>query len=125
MHNLDYLFLDSSSGITQDILLSLSVADVLVLVMRLDEQDYQGVSITLDLAKNLKLKKTLVLVNQVPLSFDLESVETQIRETFNCRVGATLPFSDEYINLASEEIFALKYPEHPLTQKLAELAAQF
>ena len=125
MHNLDYLLLDSSSGITQDILLSLSVADVLAIVMRLDEQDYQGVSITLELAKRLELEKTLVLINQVPLSFNLDSVETQIRESFKCRVGAALPFSDEYINLASEEIFALKYPDHPLTLKLKELVAKF
>ena len=124
LHNLDYLLLDSSSGITEDILLSMSVADVLAIVMRLDEQDYQGVSMTLDLAKRLDLTRSMVLVNQAPSSFDLNDVEKQIKDSFNCEVGIVLPHAEEFLNLASEEIFALKYPEHPLSLKLEKLAAK-
>ena len=123
-HHLDYLLLDSSSGITEDILLSLSVADVLAIVMRLDEQDYQGVGMTLDLAKRLNLEKCLVVVNHVPASYDLSQVERQIKDTFHCEVGAVLPHSEEFLNLASEAIFALEYPDLPLTLMLEKLAAK-
>lgn len=124
MHNLDILLLDSSSGITEDILLSMSVVDVLAIVMRLDEQDYQGVGMTLDLAKRLNFRKSILIVNQVASSFDLLDVKRKIKDTFHCEVGAVLPYSDDFLDLASEEIFTLKFPEHPLTLMLEELAAK-
>lgn len=124
LHNLDYLFLDSSSGITEDILLSMSVADVLVLVMRLDEQDYQGVSMTLDLANRLDLSRRLVVVNNVPSSYELGMVQKQVEEGFKCEVGAVLPYAPEFINLASEDIFVMKYPDHPITPILKKLVTK-
>ena len=125
LRSLDYLFLDSSSGITEDILLSMSVADILAIVMRLDEQDYQGVSITLDLAKRLDLPRSIVVVNHVPPKYEPSQVKTQVSERFNCEVGAVLPHVDEYLTLASEGIFVQKFPAHPVTRILEKLAAKF
>lgn len=124
LRNLDYLFVDSSSGLNEDILLSMSVADLLVIVMRLDEQDYQGVGMTLEIAKRLNLPRSLVVVNNAPPGYDPFMVEKQIRQSFDCEVGAILPFSEDFLALASEDIFELRYPEHPLSKMLEELAAK-
>ena len=118
--NLDYLFIDSNSGFNEDILLSMSVTDILVIVMRLDEQDYQGVSMTLDISKRLNLPRNLVIVNNTPKGYDQKSVETQLAKSFECEIGAILPHSDDFLTLASKNIFALQYPEHPVTKLLEE-----
>jgi len=120
--NLDYLFIDSNSGFNEDILLSMSVTDTLVIVMRLDEQDYQGVSMTLDIAKRLNLPRSLVLVNNTPKGYDQKSVEMQLAKSFECEIGAILPHNEDFLTLASKDIFALKYPEHPITKLLEEFA---
>lgn len=57
----------------------MSVADVLAIVMQLDEQDYQGVNITLDLSKRLDLARSMVVVNQVPASYELGLIEVQVK----------------------------------------------
>jgi len=120
--DLDYLFIDSSSGLNEDILLSMSVTDILVIVMRLDEQDYQGVGMTLDIAKRLNLSRNLVIVNNTPKGYDQKSVETQLSKSFECEIGAVLPHSEDFLTLASKNIFVLEYPEHPVTMLLEDLA---
>jgi len=72
LRDLDFIFLDSSSGLTEEILLTMAVADILVVVMRLDEQDYQGVSMTLDLAKRLDLPRSMVIVNDIHEGYALK-----------------------------------------------------
>lgn len=118
---LDYLFIDSSSGLSEDILLSMSVTDVLVIVMRLDGQDYQGVSMTLDIAKRLNLPRSLIVVNHTPTTYNQTSVEKEVTAGFDCEVGAVFPHSEEFLALASEEIFAVRYPQHPITKLMEEL----
>ena len=124
LHNLDYLFIDSSSGLNEDILLSMSITDILIVVMRLDEQDYQGVGMTLDIAKRLELPRSLVVVNNVPHGYEPRSVETQVAKSFDCEVGAVLPHSEDFLTLASEDIFALCYPQHPITSLMEAFAKE-
>ncbi|MDK1028515.1 MAG: MinD/ParA family protein [Anaerolineae bacterium] len=124
LRDLDFIFLDSSSGITEDILLTMAVADILMVVMRLDEQDYQGVSMILDLAKRLELPRSMVIVNDIHGGYALKEVEKQIGVTFKCEVGGAIPHSDEFLRLASEDIFVLRFPEHPITGTLEKIAAK-
>ena len=121
LRDLDYLFIDSSSGLSEDILLSMSVTDILLIVMRLDGQDYQGVSMTLDIAKRLNLPRSLIVVNDTPSSYGQDTVEKEIATGFDCEVGAVLPHSEEFLALASEEIFTVRYPQHPITKLMEEL----
>ena len=43
--------------------------------------------------------------------------------TGSCPVAAVLPHSDEMMNLASEGIFVLRYPDHPMTALYKQVAA--
>jgi hypothetical protein len=60
----------------------------------------------------------------VPTVFDLDQVKTQVEQTYKVEVAATLPHSDEMMTLASAGLFALRYPDHPMTAALRQTAAQ-
>ncbi len=122
--NLDYLFIDTHPGLNEEILLSITISDVLVLVMRPDQQDFQGTAVTVDLARKLKVPKMLLLINKVIKSLDMEHLHQQVEEAYQLPVAGTLPLAKEMIELGSRGVFALNYPYHPLTKVLKTIAHQ-
>ncbi len=122
--NLDYLFIDTHPGLNEEILLSITMSGVLVLVMRPDQQDFQGTAVTVDLARKLKVPKMFLLINKVIKSLDIEDLQQQIEKIYQLPVTSTLPLSNEMVELGSRGIFALNYPQHPLTQVLESIARQ-
>lgn len=120
---LDVLVIDTHPGLNEETLLSIAVSDALVIIMRPDQQDYQGTSVTVEVARKLDVPKMLMLVNKVPQSLDMDDVKARIEQTYNCKVAAVLPHSDEMMTLASSGIFSLRYPDHPVTQGLKNLVA--
>jgi hypothetical protein len=46
-----------------------------------------------------------------------------VEDAYKCDVAAVLPHSDELMALASTGIFALGYPDHPVTAALQQVAA--
>jgi septum site-determining protein MinD len=120
--NLDVLVIDTHPGLNEETLLSIAVSDDLLIILRPDKQDFQGTSVTVEVARKLDVPNMLLMVNKVPQSFDIEEVISQAEQTYHCEVAAVLPHSDEMMALASSGIFALKYPEHPITKSLDQLA---
>ena len=121
---LDYLVIDTHPGLNEETLLSIAVSDVLVIIMRPDQQDYQGTSVTVEVARKLDVPKMLMIVNKVPQVLDLEDVRQRVEQTYNCKVAAVLPHSDEMMALASSGIFCLRHPENMVTHGLKEVVAQ-
>jgi len=115
---LDYLLIDTHPGLNEETLLSIAISDVLIIIMRPDQQDYQGTAVTVDVARKLDVPKMIMLVNKVPQAFDPEDVKARVEQTYKADVGAVLPHSDEMMTLASSGIFSLRYPDHPMTQGL-------
>ena len=122
--NLDYLFIDTHPGLNEEILLSITLSDVLVLVMRPDQQDFQGTAVTVDLARKLKVPRMLLLLNKVIKSLNLEDLQQQLETTYKLPVAGILPLSEEMVELGSRGVFALNYPQHPVTQELEKIAHQ-
>ncbi len=120
---LDYLLIDTHPGLNEETLLSIAISDVLIIIMRPDQQDYQGTAVTVDVARKLDVPKMVMLVNKVPQAFDPEDVKTRVEQTYKADVGAVLPHSDEMMTLASSGIFSLRYPDHPVTQGLRRVQA--
>jgi MinD-like ATPase involved in chromosome partitioning or flagellar assembly len=120
---LDVLVIDTHPGLNEETLLSIAVSDALVIIMRPDQQDYQGTSVTVEVARKLDVPKMLLLVNKVPQALDPDDVKARVEQTYNCKVAAVLPHSDEMMTLASSGIFSLRYPDHPVTQGLKNLVA--
>ncbi len=120
---LDVLAIDTHPGLNEETLLSLAVSDVLVVIMRPDQQDYQGTSVTVEVARKLDVPKMLMVVNKVPQNLDEDDVRSRVEQIYNVPVAAILPHSDEMMGLASSGIFSLHFPDHPITQKLKNVVA--
>jgi MinD-like ATPase involved in chromosome partitioning or flagellar assembly len=64
-------------------------------------------------------------VNKSPRIFTLEEVKAQVEQAYNCQVAAVIPHSEDVLNFASGGIFAVRFPEHPITQTYRQLAELF
>jgi len=121
---LDVLMIDTHPGVNEETLLSITISDALVIIMRPDQQDYQGTSVTVEVARRLEVPRMMMVVNKVPEGFDPVEVKTRIEKIYNCEVGAVMPHSNDMMSLGSAGLFALKYPNSPVTQQLKQLAAK-
>ncbi|MFN8458242.1 MAG: MinD/ParA family protein [Anaerolineae bacterium] len=122
--NLDILIIDTHPGLNEETLFSIAISHVLAIVMRPDQQDYEGTGVTVEVARSLDVPRMLMVVNKVPPAFDTAQVRTRVEQTFNCEVTAVLPHSEEMMNLASTGIFVLRHPNHPFTAMLKEVATK-
>ncbi len=121
--NLGMLIIDTHPGLNEETLLSLVISHVLILVMRPDQQDYEGTGITVQVAKELQVPRIQLLVNKTPPILDPAAVKARVEQAYGAPVIAVLPHSDEMMNLASEGLFFLRYPEHPLSDLYRQAAA--
>lgn len=121
---LDVLMIDTHPGLNEETLLSIAISDALIIILRPDQQDYQGTGVTVEVARKLNVPRLLLLVNKVPEVFNFTDVQKRVEETYHSEVAAVLPHSDEMMTLASAGIFALRYPDHKVTQSLKQVAAK-
>lgn len=121
---LDYLFIDTHPGINEETLLSVAISDILLIILRPDRQDFQGTAVTVDIARKLQVPQLFLVVNRALLSYDFEALRDRIQSTYNATVAGILPNSDEVMQLASSDVFCLRYPEHPFSQIITSIAQQ-
>jgi MinD-like ATPase involved in chromosome partitioning or flagellar assembly len=121
---LDVLMVDTHAGLNEETLLSIALSDALAIILRTDQQDYQGTGVMIDVARKLDVPRMVLIVNEVPSFFDLAEAKTQMEQAYGCEVAAVLPYSDEMMALASAGIFVLRYPDHPVTAALKQVAAK-
>jgi septum site-determining protein MinD len=121
--DLDVLMIDTHPGLNEETLLSIAISNVLAIILRPDQQDYQGTGVTVEVARKLDVPHMALIVNKVPSVFDPDKVKSQVERTYNCEVVAVFPHSDEMMTLASAGIFVLHYPDHPVTDIFKQAAA--
>ena len=119
--NLDMLIIDTHPGLNEETLLSIAISDTLVLILRPDQQDYQGTSVTVEVARKLGVPQMLLMVNKVPVML-MNEVKQRIEKLYNCEVAVVVPHTDELMTLASSGIFSLRYPDHPVTALYKKMA---
>lgn len=122
--NLDVLMIDTHPGLNEETLLSIAVSDVLIIVLRPDQQDYQGTGVTVEVARKLGVPDMLLIVNKVPAAFAPAEVKTRVENAYHAPVAAVLPHSDEMMTLASAGVFVVRYPNHPVTIALQQVVYQ-
>jgi septum site-determining protein MinD len=122
--SLDVLMLDTHPGLNEETLLSIAMSNALAIVLRPDHQDYEGTKVTLSVARKLKVPDLVLVVNKTPPVFDHEEVRERVEKAYECEVTAVLPHSDELMTLSSAGIFALRYPDHPVTGLFRQIAAR-
>jgi MinD-like ATPase involved in chromosome partitioning or flagellar assembly len=121
---LDVLLIDTHPGLNEETLLSIAISDALLIILRPDQQDYLGTGVTVEVARRLEVPQMLMIVNKTPQAFDLQEVRARVERAYDCEVAAVLPHSDRMMALASGGIFSLRYPDHPLSASLRQVAAR-
>jgi septum site-determining protein MinD len=121
---LDVLMIDTHPGLNEETLLSIAVSDALAIIMRPDQQDYQGTGVTVEVARKLDVPRMVLVVNKTPSAFDFDEVKRRVESTYNCEVAAVLPHADEMMTLASGGIFVVRYPDHPIAAKYKQVVAR-
>jgi len=119
---LDALIIDTHPGLNEETLLSIAVCEALAIVMRPDQQDYEGTSVAVSVARKLSVPRMVLVVNNTPMAFDFADVKERVETTYECEVAAVLPHSDELMTLSSGGVFALRYPDHPVTALYRQVA---
>jgi MinD-like ATPase involved in chromosome partitioning or flagellar assembly len=118
---LDYLLLDTHPGLNEETLLSIGISDILVVLLRLDKQDFQGTAVTLEVAHKLGVKHMLLVINKVLSSLDAESLRQQVQKTYNATVASVLPLSEEMVRMGSDGLFTQLHPDHPYSKGVQEV----
>lgn len=125
--DLDYLMIDTHPGLNEETLLSIAISDALIIIMRPDNQDYQGTIVTVDVAKKLDVPKMLIVINKVPAQFIAngdQQLRADVEEKYEATVGAIFPHSDEMMTLASSGIFSVKFPDNAMSKAMRNLVNQ-
>ncbi|MBI4671717.1 MAG: MinD/ParA family protein [Chloroflexi bacterium] len=122
--DLDYLFIDTHPGLNEETLLSIAISDILLVILRPDQQDYQGTAVTVDVARKLGVPGMMLVINKVLADFDFAAVRQEAEKSYAVPVAGVLPLAEEMIRLGSRGLFCLHFPDHPLTLTVREIAAQ-
>jgi septum site-determining protein MinD len=121
--DLDFLLIDTHPGLNEETLLSLVLSHALLIIMRPDKQDYEGTGITIKVAQGLEVPRLLIVVNKTPPILEAAAVKANVERAYGCEVAAVLAHTDEMMNLASEDVFVARYPDHPLSEQYRNIAA--
>ncbi len=119
---LDALLIDTHPGLNEETLLALVISHSLAIVLRPDQQDYEGTAVTVKIARELKVPKMVLVVNKAPPALDPDAIRAKVESAYDCEVAAVLPHSDDLMNVASECVFAIRYPDHPITKLYRQVA---
>lgn len=121
---LDYLVVDTPAGLTEETLMTFGATDVAVILLRLDQQDYEGTALLADLARRLEVPQVFLAGNEIPPARLTPATMTELRAKYHFDVAGMLPHTPELQTLGSSGVFALRYPAAPLTAALRQLVRQ-
>jgi len=122
---LDYLIIDTHPGLNEETLLSITISDTLVLLMRPDNQDFQGTAVTVDVARRLEVPQLLLVVNKVPSSVDPAALRADLTRLYEADVAGVLPLSEAVVESASGALFSITQPDDPWSRALGEVVGRF
>ena len=119
---LDVLLIDTHPGLNEETLLTAAMCDVLVVLLRPDQQDYQGTAVTVDVAARLGVPEQMLVLNKVYEGLDPTVVSERVAASYGLPVVAVLPLSQDVAANASAGLFVLNHPDHSWTAGIAKLA---
>ena len=120
--DLDYLFIDTHPGLNEETLLSIATSDVLIIILRPDNQDLQGTSVTVDIARSLDVPNLVLMVNKALPKYDFAELKKEIEDKFDAPVTGVLPLSFDLADNASNDLFSLRFPDHEWSKALRGVA---
>jgi MinD-like ATPase involved in chromosome partitioning or flagellar assembly len=119
---LDYLFIDTHPGINDEQLLSIAISDLLIIILRPDQQDFQGTAVTVDIARSLDVPNLRLVVNKALMRYDFNQIKQTVEQTYGAEVAGVLPLTEDMVDNASGDIFSLAYPDHVWSKTVRQIA---
>ncbi|GIW10713.1 MAG: hypothetical protein KatS3mg061_1770 [Dehalococcoidia bacterium] len=119
---LDWLIVESGSGLGEEALLALAAAEALVVVVRPDAQEVQATAVLLALAEQLGVGWRWLVVNQAPAGRS-RALRQAFARAYRMPVATVLPLVPELAAWHGDGFFALAQPTHPWSMGLRELLA--
>jgi septum site-determining protein MinD len=119
--DLDLVILDTHPGLGEETLLSIALSDVLVILLRPDQQDFEGTMVTVTVARKLRVPRMVLVLNKLSPAHDAGEVGATAAQTYGCEVGAVMTHSDEMLAHSSRGAFVDSHPDHLLTAEYRRL----
>jgi MinD-like ATPase involved in chromosome partitioning or flagellar assembly len=119
---LDLLVIDTHPGLNEETLLSIGISDEMVIILRPDQQDFQGTAVTLDVARSLDVPSIRLFVNKALSKYDSNQIKAHSEQTFEAPVVGVLPLSEDMVDMGSADLFSLRFPDHAWSKELIRAA---
>ncbi len=123
--DLDYLIIDTHPGLNEETLLSIAISNLLIIILRTDQQDFQGTAVTVDIARKLDVPHLYLVVNKAVSSYahdDYKGLREQVTGTYGADVAAVIPLSEDIAALQSSDIFSFRLPpDHLATRAIQDI----
>ena len=120
-YDLDYLFIDTHPGLNRETMLTSAISDVLVILIRPDQQDYYGTAVLAEVASNLEIPEVYIVVNKMLAGMNADRLRAKLTETFGYEVIGMIPLSEDLARLASRELFVRCKPDHQISHILRDI----
>lgn len=120
--DLDFVFIDTHPGLNEETLLSITLSDVLLLILRPDRQDYQGTAVTVDVARRLDVPNLFLVINKIPSGLDTTHLREQLDDAYEAETVAALPLSEDVVMNASAGLFSLLHPDEEWSAQIRIVA---
>lgn len=119
--NLDYLFIDTHPGLSKETFLSIAMSNIALLILRPDNQDIQGTAVTIDVAKQLQVRRMMLILNKVLTRTNFAVLQEKIEQIYKVPVAGIFPLTEDVMHLGSRGIFSLESPQHVFTQEIKKV----
>jgi MinD-like ATPase involved in chromosome partitioning or flagellar assembly len=120
--DLDILLIDTHPGLNRETMLTTAVSDILVILIRPDNQDFHGTAVMVELAGRLGVPQVWMLANKVVSRLDKEDVKEKVRKAFGYPVVGVLSLDEDMASLGSRGLFSKRFPNHAITKELQAVA---
>lgn len=113
--NLDFILIEDPAGLERRALALFALAEMLIVVLALHPEDYQGTAVLIDVARRIDVPEIAVVVNFVPDEYDRETLRKEIAANYDCEVAAIVPLEETILPLG---LIAARLPGHPVSNAI-------
>ena len=119
--DLDYLLIDTHPGLNKESMLAAALSDMLLILVRPDQQDYYGTAVLTEIAAKLEVPNVFLIANKVYARLDRSELTMRLKEVLGHEVIGVIPLSEDFAELASEGLFVHRYPEHEISLVIRDI----
>lgn len=120
--DLDFLFIDTHPGLTRETMLTTAISDVLVLLIRPDQQDYYGTAVLSEIANKLEIPHIFLVANKVFSQINEQALRQRLHETFGYEVIGLIPLHEDLARLESRSLICRTNPDHEVSHVIRGVA---